>query len=385
MKVRPWATAPGLAGRLLAALALVVFAGGLTAWLVAGAIGPVVFHQHMGQAGLDDENAAILHAEEAFRSASAVALAIALTASVIASLGVSIFLTRRIAGSLSTLSLATASIAAGDFDSRVASPRLGVEFDQLADAFNHMATQLEESEALRLRLLADVAHEVRTPVAVISAYLEGLEDGVESLTPHTVAVLRDQGSRLAKLATDLAAVTRAERGDLGLVLETVSPGVLLARAQRTAQERFTTAGVGLTVVTHPDAPAVRVDADRIAQVLGNLVDNALQHTPRGGTVTVSADVVEGGPVRIAVADTGEGIAPAHLPHVFERFYRVDTARDRGHGGSGIGLAIVRAIVLAHGGWVTVASEGLGRGATFEVMLPQATSPHPRDSDTGVHP
>lgn len=385
MKVRRWTTTPGLAGRLLAALALVVFAGGLTAWLVAGAIGPVVFHQHMSQAGVDDENAAILHAEEAFRSASAVALAIALTASVIASLAVSIFLTRRIAGSLSTLSLATASIAAGQFDSRVSSPRLGVEFDQLADAFNHMATQLEESEALRLRLLADVAHEVRTPVAVLSAYLEGLEDGVESLTPHTVAVLRDQGSRLAKLAEDLAAVTRAETGDLGLVLETVSPDVLMAIAQRAAQERFTTAGVDLTVVSQPDTPAVRVDPDRIAQVLGNLIDNALRHTPRGGTVTVSADVVEDGRVRIAVADTGEGITPAHLPHVFERFYRVDTARDRGHGGSGIGLAIVRAIALAHGGGVTVASEGLGRGATFEVMLPQAPAPHHRDSGVGVQP
>ena len=130
----------------------------------------------------------------------------------LASLAVSVFLTRRIASSLGTLSAAATRIAAGRLDSRVARPSLGAEFDQLADAFNDMARQLEDGDALRQRLLADVAHEVRTPVAVIGAYLEGLEDGVTTLTPETVSVLRDQGARLARLATDLAAVTRAEAG-----------------------------------------------------------------------------------------------------------------------------------------------------------------------------
>lgn len=373
MNDRPASPGLGLAGRLLAALALVVLAGGVTAWLVVGAIGPTVFHQHMVQAGIDEGSPAILHAEEAFRSAGGVALGIASTAAVVASLVVSLFLTRRIAASLGTLSAATKKMAAGLFDSRVTSPRLGTEFDELAQAFNHMASQLEKSEKLRRRLLDDVAHEVRTPVAILAAYLEGLEDGVETLNPQTVAVLRDQGSRLERLAADLSAVTRAERGDLGLVIRTTRPDELLTTAGRAARARFDTAGVSLEIDVGPELPRVDIDSDRIGQVLGNLLDNALRHTPAGGTVVLRGERTAAGQVRISVIDTGEGIDPDHLPHVFERFYRVDSARDRGHGGSGIGLAIVRAIVLAHGGSVAVRSAGLGAGATFEVVLDRGSA------------
>nr|WP_202627713.1 ATP-binding protein [Cellulomonas sp. APG4] len=367
--MRGWATASGLAARLLAALALVVLAGGLTAWVVAGAIGPAVFHQHMLRADLGAQDPAVVHAEEAFRSASSMALSIALAMSVLASLAVSLFLTQRIAASLGTLSAATTRVAAGHFDSRVASPRLGTEFEQLAASFNHMATQLEESEALRRRLLADVAHEVRTPVAILRAYLEGLEDGVESLTPQTVTVLQDQGARLARLAEDLAAVTRVEGGDLALVLEPTPVELLVTSARDAAEDRYSGAGIGLELDLQAGLPAVAVDRDRISQVLGNLLDNALRHTPTGGHVVISADRLQDGRLRIAVSDDGEGIDAAHLPHVFERFYRVDTARDRDHGGSGIGLAIVRAIVHAHEGSIRARSEGLGRGTTFEFTLP----------------
>lgn len=361
----------GLAGRLLAALTLVVLVGGVTAWIVAGAVGPVVFHQHMREAGMGAEPMAALHAEEAFQSASALALAIALAASVVASLAVALFLTRRIAASLGTLSAAATRIAAGHLDSRVARPSLGAEFDQLADAFNDMARQLEASDALRQRLLADVAHEVRTPVAVIGAYLEGLEDGVTALTPQTVGVLRDQGARLARLAADLAAVTRAEQGARSLVLTPTAPGTLLSGAIAGARVRYDSAGVDLTLDVEPGLPTVAVDTDRMSQVLGNLLDNAVRHTPRGGAVRVSANRTTAGHIRFTVADTGEGIEPAQLDLIFERFYRVDTARDRDHGGSGIGLAIVRAIVLAHGGTVAAHSAGAGQGASFAIELPPA--------------
>ena len=374
-----WSPGPGLAGRLLAALALVVLAGGLTAWLVAGAVGPAVFHDHMIQAGLHEETPAVLHAEQAFRSSSAIALTIALGASVLASLAVSLFLTRRIAASLQTLAAAATRVAAGQFDARVASPRLGAEFEQLAQAFNDMADHLRESDALRQRLMADVAHEVRTPVAVLNAYLEAVEDGVESLTPQTVAVLRDQGSRLARLATDLAAVTRAERGDLALVRQTTTAQALVERAHASVRDRFAAKDVALELVVEDNLPTVAVDLDRMGQVLGNLTDNALRHTAAGGRVVLSAALTEMDTVCLEVADTGEGIDPQHLPHVFERFYRVDTARDRDHGGSGIGLAIVRAIVVAHGGHVAVHSEGRGTGARFEVHLPphKASQTHDR--------
>jgi signal transduction histidine kinase len=368
---RPATVSGGLAARLLASLALVVLTGGLAAWLVAGAVGPAIFHQHMAQAGLGQDQTAVVHAEQAFRSSSVLAMTIALTASVLASLIVSIFLTQRIAGSLGTLSAAATRIADGELDSRVTSPRLGAEFDELTEAFNQMATQLEDSETLRRRLLADVAHELRTPVAILVGYLEGLEDGVAELSPETIATLRDQGSRLGRLAQDLAAVTRAEGGQQALNLEVTSADALLTAARDAAAARCAQADIDLRLHVPEGLPHIRVDVDRMAQVLGNLVDNALRHTPRGGQVTLAADQAQRGWVTLSVSDTGEGIDEEHLPHVFERFYRVDTARDRGHGGSGIGLSIVRAIVVAHGGAVRAFSDGLGTGATFEVELPVA--------------
>lgn len=369
MRGRRWSPVRGLAGRLLAALALVVLAGGLTAWLVAGAVGPAVFHAHMLEAGLHGGAPVVAHAEEAFRSASALSLAIALGASVLASLAVSLFMTRRITTSLRTLATAATRVATGRLDTPVASPRMGAEFEQLTQAFNDMVDHLRASDALRQRLLADVAHEVRTPIAVLNAYLEAVEDGVESLTPQTLTVLREQGSRLARLADDLAAVTRAERGDLVLARQPATPRDLVTRAHAAARERFAARDVDLEVHVQDHLPTVAVDLDRMGQVLGNLTDNALRHTGAGGRVVLSAARSEQQTVCLAVTDTGEGIDPAHLPHIFERFYRADTARDRDHGGSGIGLAIVQAIVVAHGGHVTAHSAGRGTGARFEIHLP----------------
>jgi len=363
-----------MAARLLLAMALVVLVGGLTAWLVAGVVGPAVFHQHMLDAGVDDADAAVLHAEEAFRSAGALALGIALGAAALTSLAVSLLLTRRIDTSLGELSGAASLVAGGRFDHHVEAPGLGAEFDDLAAAFNDMAGHLAESEALRRRLLADVAHELRTPVATLTAYLEGLEDGVETLSPETVDVLRLQGTRLTRLADDLAAVTRAESRELGLELDALRPADLVAPAARSMGAQAVTHGVELLLEVAADLPDVLVDRDRIIQVLTNLLDNALRHTPAGGTVTIRAAQTSGGAVRLSVHDTGEGIDATHLPHVFERFYRADTARDRDHGGSGIGLAIAKALVEAHGGTMAASSDGPGLGATFTVELP-GSSPH----------
>lgn len=367
----PTSRGPGLTGRIAVGLTAVVATAGLTAWLVADAVGPAIFRQHLELAGVGDDPAATLHAAEAFRSASALALGLALTVAVVASSGVSLVLTRRIGRSLASLSTAATRVARGSFTERVASPGLGPDFDALAEAFNDMAAQLARSEELRRRLLDDVAHELRTPVATLTAYLEGLEDGVEHLTPQTVAVLRAQGSRLARLADDLAAVTRAQGRDPELQRRTTSPLELLTAAARTAADRCTARRVALRVSADPGLPAVAVDPDRMAQVLGNLLDNALRHTPPGGEVRLEAHASARGIV-LRVADTGEGIAAEHLDHVFERFYRVDTARDRAAGGSGIGLAIARALVEAHGGTVTASSAGLGRGTTIEILLPAAS-------------
>lgn len=357
--------------RLIIAMALVILAGGITALLVAALVGPVFFHHHL----IEVENSpgtTLEHAEAAFISANTLTFAIALGASAVTSLAASLILARRIGTSLGTMSTAAAQVAAGRFEARVAQPRVGAEFDELANAFNDMAARLDHDEDLRRRLMADVAHELRTPVTTISATVDALEDGVQELSPQTVEVLRTQASRLTRLAADLAAVTRAETGDLHLDRQPVAPEELLEVAAQSARDRYAATGVTLVVEAGPHLPVVSVDADRFGQVWANLLDNALRHTPNGGRVTLGASR-HGAGVRLVVTDTGEGIDPVHLPHLFERFYRVDTARDRDHGGSGIGLSITRALVHAHGGTITAHSTGTGTGTRFVIDLPAAAA------------
>lgn len=360
----------GLGARLLVGLAVVLAAGAVTAWLVASAVGPSLFHEHMIRAGLADHDAAVVHAEQGFRDASTVSLALALGAAALASAAVSAVLARRIGRSLGAVSTAAARVGAGAYESRVPAPGLGAEFDDLARSFNAMAARLHEADRLRARLLADVAHEVRTPVATITGYLEAVEDGVEPMDAATITVLREQAARLTRLAQDLAAVTHAEAGDLTLDLEPVPPSDLLAAAAAAVRDRAVGAGVSVAVKVEADLPDVAVDRMRIAQVLDNLLANAVRHTPAGGTITLGAGRADDRVV-LSVTDTGEGIAADHLPHLFERFYRADTARDRNRGGSGIGLAISKALTQAHGGTITAQSAGPDEGATFTVTLPVA--------------
>lgn len=361
----------GLAARLLAAFVLVVLSGSVTAWLVATAVSPGLFHAHMAQAGMGGSAQATTHAEQAFRSANGLSLAFALIASLIVAVAVAVYLTQRLDRSLRPLSAAAADVSLGRYDVRVPLPGLGAEFDDLAVAFNRMAGQLQRVEQTRRRLLGDLAHELRTPVATLEAYLDGLEDGVASLDAETIEILHTQTRRLGRLAEDVSAVSRAEEHQLSLQPVPVTPAQLVAAAVAVAADRYTERGVTLQQDVLPRLPDVLADPDRIGQVLGNLLDNALRHTPAGGTVTVTADQHADGMIRLRVRDTGEGIAAEHLPHLFERFYRVDAARDRSRGGSGIGLAIAKALVEAHGGRVSAASGGIGHGATFTLTLPAA--------------
>jgi signal transduction histidine kinase len=355
---------------------LVLAIAGVTAWLVAGAVGPYIFHDHLIFSDARSPEDVVAHAEVAFRTASVLALTIGLAAAMIAALLVSVFLTRRIGASLAALTAAARQVAGGRYEARVPSPDMGVEFDELIEAFNQMATRLDASEDLRHRLLSDVAHELRTPVATINAYLEGLEDGVAELNADTAALLRAQGARLTRLADDLSAVTKAQSGEIGLALAHLDPAAMLRLARLAAQDRAEAAGVELVVQADAPLPQVLADPDRMAQVLGNLVDNALRHTVPGGRIVLDARRA-GDTVVLGVSDTGEGIEPEHLPNVFERFYRADSARDRASGGSGIGLAITKALVEAHGGTVKAESDGRGKGASFTVTLPVGVLESPR--------
>lgn len=358
---------PRFAGRLLLAQALVLGAGALTIWLVASAVAPSIFHDHLEQAGVAHDEGESQHVEEAFASALLVSISVALVAAVAAALAVSWYFSRRVQRSIRHVAEASSQIAAGRYHTHVDDPGLGAEFATLAGTYNRLADRLAATEATRRRMLADLAHEMRTPLATIDAHLEALEDGVRQLDSDTVTVLRSSTQRLRRLAEDIGAVSHAEEGNLRLDLRPVDAAAVAATAADANRDRYESKGVHLDVDLH-HAGRVNLDPDRIGQVLGNLVDNALRHTPPGGSVTLSCRRV-GGWVEYAVVDTGDGIAAEHLPHVFDRFYRVDTARDRHHGGSGIGLAIARTLVEAHGGGISAASAGPGRGSTFTVRLP----------------
>jgi signal transduction histidine kinase len=314
------------------------------------------------------------HVEQAYASASALSIGLALLAALGAAVGVSAYVARRLARPVAQLAAAAADVADGRYATRVAEPGLGREFDTVAAAFNAMASRLADVETTRRRLLGDLGHELRTPLATIEAYLDAAEDGISVAGEDTWAVLRTQTVRLRRLVEDVAAVSRAEEHQLDLHRRHVGVTELLDAATAAARPEYSRKRVAL----HQRIPeelrnvGVDVDPERIGQVLANLLDNALRHTPTGGTVTVAGQRDPTG-VRIIVADTGDGISAADLPHVFERFYRADSARDRAHGGSGIGLTIVRAIVVAHGGTVTADSGGPQLGTTFTVTLPRAAS------------
>jgi len=280
-----------------------------------------------------------------------------------------VYQTRRIGRSVSSIAAAASNVAGGHYDIRVSGPGLGPEFDALASAFNQMASRLGSVERTRRRLLADLGHEMRTPVATLEAYLEALEDGVATLDAGTAELLRSQTRRLGRLSEDISTVSRAEEGQVRLDMVTVNPELVVEAAVTTAAEAYEAKGVALVSEIAGGLPELSLDPERIGQVMGNLLDNALRHTPAGGTVTVSASPSPTAGLALSVEDTGDGIPAEHLPHVFERFYRVDTARDRTHGGSGIGLAIAKALVEAHGGQLTVTSPGTGQGSTFRILLP----------------
>jgi signal transduction histidine kinase len=245
------------------------------------------------------------------------------------------------------------------------------ELGALAAQFNTMAAGLEAAERRRVTLIGDVAHELRTPLAAIEGYTEGLLDGVVAPNPEAWALLHDEAGRLRRLVQELQELSRAEARQILLELRPRSPAELVGQAAQRIAPQYAEKGVTLATDIPADLPAVRADADRIIQVLINLLGNALRYTPAGGSVRVR---IERRPDEVAfhVADTGIGIAPEHLPHLFERFYRVDKARSRALGGSGIGLTIAKALVEAHDGRIWAASAGVGQGAMFSFTLPIAS-------------
>jgi histidine kinase len=305
-----------------------------------------------------------------FRSAVGQALAVAAVAATLAGLGASLLLTREILRPLRQLARGSRRIAAGHYDERVIVPASD-ELADVASSFNQMAGALETVEQRRIALIGNVAHELRTPLAGLEGYLEGLLDGVLPSDPETISAMQHEVRRLRRLVGDLQELSRVEAGQLPLHIEQVD---LLALARRVVtQLRPQLLGQCLEVAAEADDESVLVqaDPDRTAQILVNLVGNALRYTPEDGCITVRVSVADGR-AQLAVEDSGIGIPPEALAYIFERFYRVDPSRSRSSGGSGIGLTIARHLAWAMGGELIASSAGLGQGSTFTLSLPLAT-------------
>lgn len=357
--------------KLLLSYLAVLLIGAVVLLLAAQVIAPSAYSRHMmgetpgmgmgrgmgpGGAGLSN-----------FRAGMFEALGYAIGAALLAAVGVSILLSRRIVSPLERMAAASERIAAGHYDERVAIEGSD-EIAELGTRFNQMAEKLENTETMRRRLIGDVSHELRTPLTAIKGYMEGLLDGVLPANAETYEQVHREADRLSRLVDDLQELSRVEAGAFILDIHPVRLSDLVQTTVKRLLPAYEKKGVELRWNLPADLPQVLADEDRLVQVLTNLLGNALMYTPAAGAVTVTA-AHSGGEVRVAVKDTGIGIPAESLPHIFDRFYRVDKSRSRNAGGgSGIGLTIAKAIIEAHGGQIWAESAGEGQGSTFIFTL-----------------
>ena len=357
-----------LRARLLAAFLVVVVAALGTVGIAVLLTGPRYFAEAMGHLPGDPLGQAMADAtQNAFLEAMSRALLAAVVIAVVTASVVSLAVAARIARPVTRLAAAARRIAGGHYAERVETDEPG-EFGDLAATFNEMAASLESTERRRLQLVGDVAHELRTPLATLDGYLEGLEDGVIEPIPQTWRLLRGEAARLTRMVNDLAELWRAEAHQLPLHIEPVD--VTQVASDVGARIAPEAASRGITVDVAGRTAVAMADRDRLDQVLSNYLANALRHAPEGSVVSIATETTPDF-ARVSVADHGPGLAADQLDAVFERFYRVDAARSRAAGGYGIGLAIVRALADAMGGQAWAESDGPGLGATFYLELPAA--------------
>jgi histidine kinase len=363
--------------RLFISYVLVIAVGAVVAWVTVRLLAPAVFNHEMTMFGGDQMgmNGGTMgggpgttsspDVRSAFDSALTTALLVGMLASVAVAAVAAAFVTSRLIRPVTSVRAATRRIADGHYQASVPVPR-EPELAALATDVNTLAARLADTETRRTRLLGEVAHEMRTPLTALDGYLEGLIDGVFAPEPEVLQAASDEVRRLRRLSDDLSALSKAEEQRLDLHPADADLAYLARRAAGRLAPQFGDGDVTLTVDAAEELP-VRADQDRIAQVLTNLLGNALTATPADGTVTVVARAA-GHSARVTVTDTGVGLAAADLERIFERFYRVP-GQPRRSAGSGIGLTIARNIARAHGGDITAASPGPGKGARFTFTLP----------------
>ena len=357
---------PRLGRRVLAAQMQVALVSAVTLVLAVALVAPRLFADHLAATGETDP-VVQGHAEEAFRNAGALALVAALAVAVLAAAVLSRPLGRRLARPIEELATSADTITAGSYSVGLRTDPFSDEVARLGASLQRMGDRLADTERARSQLLADLAHEMRTPLATLELYTEALADDVVP-RQESLATIQAQIGRLQRLAEDLRDLTLVQEHALALHRTPVDVVDVVASSCLAFAPAYAAAGVNL--LPRADTGPIVIDADavRLSQILGNLLDNSLHHTPEGGEVVVSvgrasADVV------VEVTDNGSGIGAEHLPLIFDRFYRADASRTSGSGGSGLGLTIARALAEAHGGTLEARSHGSGAGATVSLTLP----------------
>jgi two-component system sensor histidine kinase BaeS len=370
-----------LGAKLFLSYLVIIVVGVVVLVIASQFILPASFNRHMagmgsmmnnGMVGMgqgSDANAmSQLYVD--FRASFNEALTYAVFAAMVVAIFLSLFFSRSVVAPVRALSLVTQRIADGRYDERVQVNGKD-ELAQLAVRFNQMAGKLDQVESMRRRLIGDVSHELRTPVTAIKGSMEGLMDGVLPATEETFQQIHAEADRLNRLVDDLQELSRVEARAYPLDIRPLDVSSLVQTVTKRLAPQAESKRISLDLELTRDLPRILADGDRAVQVLTNLTANALQYTPEGGKVTIAANRIND-EVQISVRDTGIGISPEHLSHIFDRFYRVDKSRSRqAGGGSGIGLTIARALVEAQRGRIWIESAGEGLGSTFMFTLPIA--------------
>lgn len=305
--------------------------------------------------------------QNSFQDAINQALISAGIAAILASLVVSWLISQRIISPIRSLVTLSQRIARGDYKQRL-NLNTGDELAELVKSFNRMTEALANTEARRVQLLGDVTHELKTPLASIKGYMEGLQDGVLPATPETYQLIHREADRLERLVRDLQELSRAEAGELSMHITPQQLSAIITPVIEHMRPQFNDKDITLHINIADHLPAVNADTDRTAQIITNLLGNALQYSNQGGDVHINARQ-QNNAVEVSIRDSGIGIAPDDIDLIFQRFYRVDKSRSRASGGSGIGLTIAKHLVEAQQGEIQVSSEGIGKGTTFTFTLP----------------
>jgi signal transduction histidine kinase len=369
-----------LGAKLLLSYLIIIVVGVAVLIIASQFVLPASFNRHMAGMGMGtgmgmggqgyggSNSAGQLYTD--FRAGFNEALIYAASAAMFVAIVVSMFFSRSVIAPVRAMSQATHRIADGHYDERV-QVNGEDELAQLAENFNQMAEKLSQIESMRRRLIGDVSHELRTPLTAIKGSMEGLMDGIFPANNETYQQVHAEAERLNRLVDDLQELSRVEARAYQLDVKALDVSALVKTVSKRLSPGFEAKRISLELELAPNLPLVLADEDRTVQILTNLTGNALQYTPVGGRITISAKRINS-EIQFTVHDTGIGIPPEHLLHIFDRFYRIDKSRSRqSGGGSGIGLTIAHALIEAHGGRIWAESAGEGQGSTFNFILPIA--------------